>query len=57
MRPSPRVRGARLLPHRATSLSARSSRQRIIRGANGSCLHENDTRRRPEHKPDISILG
>ena len=56
MRLSPRVRCVRLIPHRSTSRSARSSRQRIIRGANGSCLNENDTRRRPEHKPDISTL-
>ncbi|HSE58080.1 MAG TPA: hypothetical protein VLA99_05200, partial [Nitrospiraceae bacterium] len=36
---------------------ARSSRRRIIRGASGGCQTEDNTRRQPEHNPDISTLG
>ncbi|HSE60576.1 MAG TPA: hypothetical protein VLA99_17875, partial [Nitrospiraceae bacterium] len=36
---------------------ARSSRRRIIRGASGGCQTEDNTRRQPEHNPDISTWG
>ena len=46
----------RSLP-RSRSRSAQSRQHARIRGANDCCRHEDHTRRRPSHKPDMSTMG
>ncbi len=55
--PSPLAPREWLSLPRPKSLGVRSSRPRLIRGANGCSRHETHMRRRPSPKPDISTVA